>query len=442
MLRQFLRRAAPRIAADIINYSPRARRTLINGKYIRCHGGFLHGSALKMMMPSIVAAWRRAGNGSGQHLFSTSRQEITYISMNSRPGENRPSVGFRRSLAMPMVCPRCNRSFDQQLQCPDCDTRLLYHAHLRSGTDVSPSPDAQWQHTPWGRILVGVVLAQGLAQGLQLFFLASLQASGDPANRVNWDDPAQVILLQALHGFSLLLGGVVAGASQRRGVFYGSVVGLLHGLLTLGIRQGQGDVLPQITLCAVPALHMAFGAVGGLLGSLIWRPLPTIQLTLKPDPNAKPLPAFSFRVGLSVLAGPVAWLRVTLGVALAAGGVLCSSAIFKFVLDNAPARLQVESVSQFQLFSCEVASLITFLAAAFAGATTTNGLKQGLCVGLGTSIVLIGFQLARENPDLERIGLTAVSALFLSLVGGWFGGQLFPKVYPRRRRRTAWLLES
>ena len=341
---------------------------------------------------------------------------------------------------MPMVCPECNRSFEQQLQCPTCGRRLLYHAHLRSGTEASACAESQWQHTPWGRILVAVVLTQGLAHGLQLFFLAGLQATGEAASHLKWDDPMQVIVVQAFHGLSLLLGALLTGAGQRRGVFYGSIVGLLHGLITLATRQWQGDALPQITLCAIPALHMAFGAAGGLLGSLIWRPLPIVQFASQVE--QKPLTPAVFGIGFSAFAGQVAWVRVGLGTALAVAGALWPSAILKFVLENAPVRLSVESASQFQLFAWEVAALATFLAAGVAGATTMNGVKQGLCVGLGTGVLVAGFQLAKANPDLERTAITVISVLFLSIAGGWFGGQLFPKVYYRPRRRSRILTEA
>jgi type IV secretory pathway VirB2 component (pilin) len=343
---------------------------------------------------------------------------------------------------MPMVCPQCNRSFEQQLLCPTCNTRLLYHAHLRSGTEAVANSDLQWQHTPWGRILVGVVLSQGLAHGLQLIFLAGLQATGEDANGLNWNDPGQVIFVQALHGLSLLLGAILTGAGQRRGVFYGSIVGLLHGLITLGTMQWRGEALPEITLCAVPALHMAFGAAGGLLGSLIWRPLPTVQFAVQAEPRKNLHVAAVFTIGFTALAGRIAWLRVGLGVAIAVFGVLWSSAILQFILENAPTRLMVESVSQYQLFSSEIAALATFLAAGFAGATTTNGLKQGLCVGMGTGVLLTGFQLAKANPDMQVAGLTIISALLLSIAGGWFGGQLFPKIYARPRRRSRILTEA
>jgi len=319
---------------------------------------------------------------------------------------------------------------------------LLYHANLRPAADATGSAEGQWQHTPWGRIVVGVVLAQGLVHGLQLFFMASLQASGEEAGKGDWNNPVHVILVQAMHAFSLVLGGLVTGAGQRRGVFFGSVVGFLHGLITLGILQVHGEALTEVSLCALPALHMAFGAAGGLMGSLIWRPLPSVQLTIKGDPNNKPRASFAFGGGVSFLTGRVAWLRVGLGIGLVVCGVLWSSAILKFVLENAPARLSVESSTQSELITWEIAALATFLGAGLAGATTSNGLKQGLCVGLGAGVVLAGMQLAKVNPNVDRAVITAISALFLSVGGGWFGGQLFPKIYQRSRRRHSGLLSE
>jgi len=291
-------------------------------------------------------------------------------------------------------------------------------------------------------MLVSVVLAQGLAQGLQLFFAAGLQVSGDEAGRGDWNNPLHVILVQAMHAFSLVLAGILTGAGQRRGVFFGSVVGLLHGLITLAVIQGHGEALTEVSLCALPALHMAFGAVGGLIGSLIWPPLPTVHLTIQAEPTKKPRPSFTLGGGASLLAGKIAWIRVCLGIGLVVCGVLGSSAILRFLLDNSPARLSVESANQFELITFEIAALATFLGAGVAGATTSNGFKQGLCVGLGACVLLIGMQLAKVNANIDRAAITAISALFLSIGGGWFGGQLFPKIYRRSRRRHSRLLSE
>ena len=67
-----------------------------------------------------------------------------------------------------------------------------------------------------------------------------------------------------------------------------------------------------------------------------------------------------------------------------------------------------------------------------AGAGTTNGLKQGLVVGIlsGAAMnVVLGF----HRSPLEMVALSMGLALVLALVGGWFGGQLFPPVTVRRR---------
>jgi DNA-directed RNA polymerase subunit RPC12/RpoP len=44
---------------------------------------------------------------------------------------------------MAMVCPKCNRSFEQQLECPTCGVRLLYHAKIRPNGDDPSGLDGQ-----------------------------------------------------------------------------------------------------------------------------------------------------------------------------------------------------------------------------------------------------------------------------------------------------------
>jgi hypothetical protein len=82
----------------------------------------------------------------------------------------------------------------------------------------------------------------------------------------------------------------------------------------------------------------------------------------------------------------------------------------------------------------EIIGLATLLGAAIAGATTPNGLKQGLCVGIGSCIVLVGNYLGARTVGLEQIVFTVFSILCLTVAGGWFGGQLFRPVPLMRRR--------
>jgi hypothetical protein len=89
------------------------------------------------------------------------------------------------------------------------------------------------------------------------------------------------------------------------------------------------------------------------------------------------------------------------------------------------------------MIAWEIAGLLTLLAGAVAGSTTSNGFKQGLCVGLGVAIVLLGAHLGNPNASLEKTVFMVSSVLCLTMAGGWFGGQLFPPVVARRRGRTA-----
>ena len=66
-----------------------------------------------------------------------------------------------------------------------------------------------------------------------------------------------------------------------------------------------------------------------------------------------------------------------------------------------------------------------------AGSATSNGPKQGLFVGVTASMALVALQA--QSP--WTVVLTVVSCFTLTLVGGWFGGQLFPPVQPIIRGR-------
>jgi hypothetical protein len=291
---------------------------------------------------------------------------------------------------MAMVCPRCNRPFEQQLNCPLCGSRLLFQANTAgmssepSGTEEFP----QWQQTPWGRLAIGFILSQGLAYGLQQVLTAGVLATGEHSSI--WTTLWGIVLLHGIQGGCLLIGGALCGAGQRRGMLYGSVLGLVNGLVFL-FTQRQGDGTPMvIALYGQPVLHMAFGAFGGLVGMLIWKPLPAIQVpegagTAKIA--ALPAPTFQF------LDGPIYLGRVW-----------------------------------------EVCGLATLVGAGLAGASTFNGLKQGLCVGIGSSLILAGVQFGNAKSMLETTILMILGVMVMTIVGGWFGSQLFPPIQARKRR--------
>jgi hypothetical protein len=88
---------------------------------------------------------------------------------------------------------------------------------------------------------------------------------------------------------------------------------------------------------------------------------------------------------------------------------------------------------QDRLITWEIKAFLVLLGAVLAGAATKNGLKQGLVVGLFASSILIGMQAPRAQSLLPLVVFTFAGTVGLCLVGGWFGGQLFPHLISRHR---------
>jgi hypothetical protein len=323
---------------------------------------------------------------------------------------------------MSMVCPQCHGSYSQRLHCPACNVRLEYHTGASGRRPTLPGDRNAWQHSPWGRILIGLLLAQGLYYGLWHLgqALAGLLAVNSEAAHGIWVTLAGLLVLQGLQAVSLLAGGSLAGAGKRQGVAYGSLVGLINGLISVWTLHGNSQLYSAVLLYGQPILHTAFGAAGGLLGVLVWRPLAPVGA-----PAAPPGPVARSR-SRSPFAGPVAWFRVLAGIGVALGGALWANVILDFILAASDGRLTLDSELQAHLVTWEISALAMILGSAWAGATTPNGLKQGLFVGLGTASVLLGIRLNGRGFHPEAVILTLTSALLLCVVGGWFGSQLFP----------------
>jgi hypothetical protein len=277
---------------------------------------------------------------------------------------------------------------------------------------------------------VGLILAQGLSYAIQQMFTAGLLVSGDDQSL--WSSLGGILFLHGIQGLSLLVGGAICGAGKQRGVLFGSFVGLMNGLIFLIVQSKSGEVLSEIAVYGQPLLHMALGALGGLIGTMIWKPIAPLRVP-EAEGDAKtisvPAPTLVF------LAGQVHLGRVFIGVGVVVFGVVWSQAILNWVLNAAGGALEIKTHLQAQLIGWEVSALVTLVGAAFAGASTFNGLKQGLCVGVASSLILAGVQLGNPTATLKTTGLMIGAILILSLGGGWFGGTLFPPVQQAKRRK-------
>jgi hypothetical protein len=318
------------------------------------------------------------------------------------------------------ICPVCSKMYESDKGCPRCG----------GGNPHRPLPGPRWLHTAWGRIAIGLVLAQGLFYGLQqlltgilLFFTLTPEVSP-------WQDPHQVMLLQGVQLLCVFAGATLAAGGQQSGLLLGLMVGLWNGILSGATNQNPGQGSGLTDLVALTLLQGLFGILGGAVGTFIWKPIPlTVPNLLVPVPRPVPV-----RTSYHFLEGRIAWVRVLLGTVLAVTGTLSASLLFNKLLDSAKGLLTTTSHLQDQLLIWEIKALAVFIGGALAGASTTNGPKQGLLVGLFASTVLIGIQMPRSTAPLEFSALTFVGTTALALAGGWFGGNLLPPLAKKSRR--------
>jgi hypothetical protein len=334
---------------------------------------------------------------------------------------------------MAMVCPQCKEWFQQRLNCPHCGARLVYQTGGPGRDSSDPLSSDHWQQTPWGRLLVGLLVAQGLFYIFQHLCTAGLLAVRAESADV-WSALTGLVLLQALQAVSVLTAGLLSGAGQRRGMLLGLVVGVWNGVLFTLAHHWLGYPLTTIALFGEPALQAAIGAVGGLVGSMIWKPVAPLRL---PVLLQAPAPIIPIGRRSSPLAGPIAWGRVLTGITLSVGCVVWVDVIREFVLEASEGKLRIDTHLQAELVTWEISALAMLAGGAFAGANTKNGTKQGIVVGLGTAVILLGIRLANNFFTAELLILTVLSTVALGLVGGWFGGEMLPPLIrlPKRQKR-------
>ena len=335
---------------------------------------------------------------------------------------------------MSMVCPQCSTIYEHQERiCPTCSIQLLFYARMAPSAAAPPEVDdvGQWQQTAWGRIAVGLILAQGLALGLKQLLTAGFLASSEDVAANLWGTLTGLALLHSLHTFGLLVGGALAGAGQHRGALYGSLVGLGSGALFLALQPRNDQLLTEAAYYAQPLMYMVLGAIAGWLGRAVWRPTPRLTLPETKSAALGPPAAAEMRW----LQGPIAWFRVIAGATVMSCGIVWANIIMAWMIDASQGTLVVTTHFQARLVNWEIAGLTMLAGAIMAGATTWNGMKQGLCVGIGGTVLYLGYQWANPTASLETMVFAAMCMLGLGLAGGWFGGQLFPPVNAVKRRR-------
>jgi hypothetical protein len=353
---------------------------------------------------------------------------------------------------MQKACPECRRAFEGQFLCPQCGVQLLdprelprqpsATAQLRASMIAEPTPD-----TLWGRLVVGLVLAQGLYYCGRQLCNAAFLAAGEPEW---WADARGLAILQALQAAGLLVGGAIAGAGQAKSTLVGTLLGLFNAGLLLLVQWVVELPSTDLQLYGLPVFHAAVGALGGAIGKRVWKPLqavPNFGLALPLPPPPPPAPAVD-------PGPPWAWGRIAIGATVAVAGALGSDYIRTGFSIATSGRMAMSAGIQTEFLTWQISVLAVVAGAGLAGAGTGRGFSQGLVVGLVTCMALGGSYLGRGLEVLPgqeavcdllslpvqrgRLAPQMVSFLFTETIivgalGGWLGGQLLPPIGRARR---------
>jgi hypothetical protein len=358
---------------------------------------------------------------------------------------------------MQKLCPQCRKSFAGHFLCPHCgvqllgptDPAILYPsptARLRSATCVEPDLP-----TLWGRLLVGLVLAQGLYYCGRQLSNAAFLAAGDP----DWTAGTRgLALLETWQALGLLVGGAIAGAGQVRATLVGALLGLFNAGLLMLVQWVLEKPSTDLQLYGLPVFHAAIGTLGGLVGRWVWKPMPPLPAFGLVAAVATPLPPEPV---VTEPGPPWAWGRLLLGAAIAVGGALGADFLRTLLTTVSSGRAAIAGGQQAQFLTWQIAVLMVVCGGALAGAGTGRGFSQGLVVGLVTCLTLggvyfsrglevlpgqeavcdlLGLPVQRGRMSPQMVAFLFAGTILAGALGGWLGGQLLPPLGPGRRKHS------
>jgi hypothetical protein len=324
----------------------------------------------------------------------------------------------------------------------------------------SAGGEPSWQQTTWGKTVIGLIVAQGLWYTLMMLARTVVSATGNDVQA--WlSSFSGLILMQGMLLVSLVVGGMLAGAGQQHGTLNGTIVGVCNAVffVLVYVMILKNETLGLFVLLM---LQVAFGTAGGFFGMQIWKPIEA--LTPLPETGAETrdggveriLSAAAKKQKPSLFAGPVNWLRVVPGAVVAVVGTISAPTLFRYILMLGGPDAQADSQAQVKLLTFQLSALAMLAGGTIAGSNSNNGFKQGLVVGILSSLFLIGALLYQGDShgtetvssffkqvfgievseNFQKILFTVLAVLPLSMAGSWFGSQLLPPlIIPPRRKR-------
>jgi hypothetical protein len=351
---------------------------------------------------------------------------------------------------MQLFCPACQTPFTGVSRCPRCNGLLLMPdeaAYLTTGPD--PAPPRPTKPTPAGRLTVGLLVAFGAYLGLRK--LVSAWAAYQSADPDAWarTEEAQAAVF-AVQAAAAACGALIGGSGRSRGVWLGAGVGLAFGVLLAGAEVLSGGGVDPLAL--VPPLVLAVvGAIAGAVAGWVWAGVPELDM---PAPISRRESSIELTGVVTPPKGrPTAWLKVLVGAAVVAIGVVAADPARRAAEKETKGALRVTSVGQARFMSSQMAALVVLVGAAAAAAGTGAGVRHGVLAGVfgaagmaglaaasGKLPVPAGYFVELLNLDASQgatpltLGVAGVGLAAAGAVGGWLGGTLFLPLAPAHLR--------
>jgi hypothetical protein len=344
---------------------------------------------------------------------------------------------------MQRVCPKCQQTFVNQMLCPNCGIQLIT-SNFGSAVDASSSKpvrlDLNQEHPAfWGRFFIGLLLAQGFYHSFRQILIGLLVS---PEAIHEWSaQPTGILILSILQVTSLVIGSLVASAGQPYGAFLGLCLGAVnYGILSV-IQFFSTKLFDVSTIYSELPLHLVFGLTGGVLGRILWKPLPALPRYQSRSSSVK---IEEKEISAEIDRGPLFWSKILTGAVFAFVGTVWAHEIRAY-LHRFGGRVASNSQDQFVIW--EIGALIVLIGGIFAGSATRRGFMHGFCVGVVAMIGLVITQYSkgvrffpshefwilqagidpRGGPiEFGAVFIGAMITLVVAVLGGVLGAQLFP----------------
>jgi uncharacterized membrane protein YeaQ/YmgE (transglycosylase-associated protein family) len=315
---------------------------------------------------------------------------------------------------MRRVCPQCQEWFTKHFLCPRCGVALLDQLPQTPQAAASTQPGEQRRQKSQSRLLGGLVVTQGLAYGSTMIARALVQAQQVPPDW--WEGTAGQAVVYTLQGLSLLLGGLIISAGQKRGPLLGIIFAVLNVAALMGLKAALKQPIPEPAVIGMTAGGaVVIGLIAGLIGSRVWspmQPLPESLLTASTSSMVAPTGLVMALPEVPKVEEPktpfgTLLAQTTLGIVIVITSVYFADDL-RQLLPKSIARNQ--SIQHLTTWS--FAAIGSFLGGCVSGyKVKKGGVVCGIIAGVIGAMVVIGLNLSR-GPE----GLPA--ALFLmSLVG-------------------------